>query len=81
MAQHLILLLLDDDTEDITSKEKLDEFVSELKGCTHFSLTSRQYYEVPNITDGTVDLDEGEDDWMTDMLAEMQEEIAKDTEG
>lgn len=45
MAQHLILMILDDDLGDITSEEDLEEFVSDLKDSTHADLTVRQFYE------------------------------------
>lgn len=72
MAQHLLLVILDDELGDYVSEEKLSEFVQGLKDSFHEDLTVRSYYEVPDV-DSTVSAGE----WILDQIVEMQSEIAE----
>lgn len=74
MAQHLILVILDDDLGDITSEEDLEEFVSDLKDSTHADLTVRQVYDFKS-SFSRVSYHE-----VSDKLTEMQQEIAASKE-
>jgi hypothetical protein len=72
MAQHLVILILDDDLGDISSSEDLRNWVFDLKSGTHADLTERSYYELPEIQD----TDDSVKDWLFDNVVEMQGEIA-----
>lgn len=74
MAQHLVLLLVNDDLGDIDSKEKLDDFVFELRQSTHADTQARTFYDLD------ANFDEDTMDAIGDFIAEMFEALEEDDE-
>lgn len=72
MAQHLVLLLVNDDLGDIDSKEKLDDFVFELRQSTHADTQARTFYDLD------ANFDEDTMDAIGDFIAEMFEALEED---
>lgn len=76
MAQHLVLMLVDDEDGDFKNKASLDDFVREafVRG-VHQTVSFRAYHNVPDIQKETGD---SVDNWILDNVADMQEEMAEE---
>lgn len=72
MAQHLVLLLVNDDLGDIDSKEKLDDFVFELRQSIYTDTQARRFYDLD------ANFDEDTMDTIGDFIAEMFEALEED---
>jgi hypothetical protein len=51
MAQHLIVLRLNDDLGDIQSEADLKDFIDDLRSSTHAQLDARWFYDVDLLED------------------------------
>lgn len=80
MAQHLVLMLVDDEDGDFKNQASLDDFVRKefIRGVHQtvsfraYHVSFRAYYKVPDIQKET---DDSVDNWILDNVADMQEEF------
>jgi hypothetical protein len=54
MAQHLIMLLVDDDLGDITNLEDLEDLSNDLSSSTHMPMRHEELFEIGSVSRGTV---------------------------